>query len=728
MNLTDLTQYVFVDLSLIKIAADELVTEEEGIQLEAGELLTDTYLDGVAEEVDTIISETGQITVGEIASTHQLDVKIIESALRQRIGRGCQIESAFMRQGKIYTEAFEHQQRVRTRGILRAITAPIGLSGLASKYGLQPGLMYEAADEMCKTGRLAGHVQGHKDRAQYVPDSYGRNQKSAVQSFFRENGWISYSRLKDLDIPDPKKYMKSCFPGCVMLESVCLDSNTLDVINAAIEECGADKGMIDVATMMPATCSDDDTATVLQSATSLGPSKCIILGKTYVVATSCMEQVQAKFSKWLGEEIAKQKVEKEANPAPSAEVSSPSGGKTKGKAPIVAEEEEEGEEGPRGKGSKKKGGKKGKRGGGDSDDDAPPPPTYDSDSDDGGGRGKKSKKGKGKAEKKGKEPKGASKKGDKAPKEDETTVVSTTAMAKCLKAWLPDGEPDILDAMVANLRAGVKAEERKLKETIFVGSAISRRKKQEAYSSLFQETLTTVKLYIAGLEALPASADRALLEKHILREFCAPLATEAVCDAACEEGVALTAETKEGMDTEGRRNLLKGIEGGPAPHLKALEASLSKDLSAFLEASESLAEAVGIYIKALDKKNLRTRIHGESKNAEEELRSSVDIEEVVCASIKVLYGRASKSIVYCSPKMIPTMVAALDKMGETVPRGGMKALHGMNSILSESYMSKASDADEATKAKVAKWYEEGMAKDKESVLKIEKAPPAEDLV
>jgi len=56
--------------------------------------------------------------------------------------------------------------------------------------------MYSSADEICKACRLAGHLTGHKDRAQYVPDVYARNQDEGVKAFFKENGFIAYSRLK----------------------------------------------------------------------------------------------------------------------------------------------------------------------------------------------------------------------------------------------------------------------------------------------------------------------------------------------------------------------------------------------------------------------------------------------------------------------------------------------------------------------------------------------------
>jgi len=603
-----------------------------------------------------------------------LPPELVEGAMRKRVGS--RIGGACMRKGKIYTEAFEHQQRIRTRGILSAVTSPISLQSISQKHNLEMPLVYSTAEELCQSGRLPGYLSGHKDRAQYIPHVFAQNQTSAVKDFFTENGWIDYARFQQLDLPDPRKYMKQNFPGVVLLNSICVGATTLDLLDAAVEEAIAEGSWTDLSSMVPPGCTDQDVAILIQQCQSLKTSKCIVAKQSVVISEKMVSEAKERFMKWLPDELAKSKASKGSSSSAASEGASKQTG-----SEATAEETSA-------KGKDKKGKKKGRKGD-ISDDEEPVAAPVADDSDDEGGRGKKGKKGQ-KAKKGAKKEPAKPKKGG-GTKEDRDSVVTSGRMAACMKEWYPQEEQEPLDGIISELRSVLQAEERKLQESIFVGSALSRKKRQEAYAAMFQDTYVQVQLYKHGFEALPEGVDQALLQKQMLREVCVKLATEAVCDAAYHAGTEVSDDAKQKMGTEDRRALLKSIPGDIQEPLSALEASLSKDAETFLQAADQLAEATGMYIKVLDKKAERTRVHQMTKQLEQELQLQEDGWFGAATTISLLYARATKTIIFCneSHKIVVAMESALDKMGEQIPRPAMIALRDLLEKLEEGLQVKS---------------------------------------
>ena len=90
-------------------------------------------------------------------------------------------------------------QRARIRGLLAGTTAPVSLSKLASQHKLEKDLLVTTVEELKNEGRLPGTLSGaSKERATYTPAIYLKGQQSAVNTFFKQNGYVSYDRLKQV--------------------------------------------------------------------------------------------------------------------------------------------------------------------------------------------------------------------------------------------------------------------------------------------------------------------------------------------------------------------------------------------------------------------------------------------------------------------------------------------------------------------------------------------------
>lgn len=79
-NIRDLQAIINIDSSHIQHHVEAIVEADERVQLlPGGEVVTETYLDTVAEDVNVELQRRGQMTIGDIATTYQLPVKVVRT-------------------------------------------------------------------------------------------------------------------------------------------------------------------------------------------------------------------------------------------------------------------------------------------------------------------------------------------------------------------------------------------------------------------------------------------------------------------------------------------------------------------------------------------------------------------------------------------------------------------------------------------------------------------------
>lgn len=70
--MTDLSSIIGVGLNAIERKANDLVQFDNKINCVLGELVTESYLDSLAEEVNEKLQQNGSITIAEIAKLYDL--------------------------------------------------------------------------------------------------------------------------------------------------------------------------------------------------------------------------------------------------------------------------------------------------------------------------------------------------------------------------------------------------------------------------------------------------------------------------------------------------------------------------------------------------------------------------------------------------------------------------------------------------------------------------------
>ncbi|KAF4794659.1 E3 UFM1-protein ligase 1 [Turdus rufiventris] len=311
VNIVDLQQVINVDLLHIENRANDIVKSEKGIQLVLGQLINESYLDQLAEEINDKLQETGQVTISELCKAYDLPGDFLIQALSRRLGRIIHGQLDQENRGVIFTEAFVSRHRARIRGLFTAITRPTPVSSLITRYGFQEHLLYSLLEELVNAGRLKGTVVGgRQDKAVFVPDIYSRTQNKWVDSFFKQNGYLEFDALYRLGIPDPTGYIKKRYKSTqlLFLRAACVGQEIVDQVEASVEEAISSGSWIDVATLLPSSLSVEDVGILLQQVMrSLNKSSSgLVFSDTIAVSEKFLSSCADLFS-----DLMQQKAEKE---------------------------------------------------------------------------------------------------------------------------------------------------------------------------------------------------------------------------------------------------------------------------------------------------------------------------------------------------------------------------------------------------------------------------------
>uniref|UniRef100_A0A286XFU9 E3 UFM1-protein ligase 1 n=1 Tax=Cavia porcellus TaxID=10141 RepID=A0A286XFU9_CAVPO len=250
-----------VDLTHIENRISDIVKSEKHVHVVLGQLIDESYLDRLAEEVNDKLQESGQVTISELCKTYDLPGNFLTQALTQRLGKIINGRLDLDNRGVIFTESFVARHKARIRGLFSAITRPTAVNSLISKYGFQEQLLYSVLEELVNCGRLRGTVVGgRQDKALFVPDIYSRTQNAWVDSFFRQNGYLEFDALSRLGIPDAVNYIKKRYKTTqlLFLKAACVGQGLVDQVEASVEEAISSGSWVDISPRLPSSLSIED--------------------------------------------------------------------------------------------------------------------------------------------------------------------------------------------------------------------------------------------------------------------------------------------------------------------------------------------------------------------------------------------------------------------------------------------------------------------------------------
>ncbi|XP_016106178.1 E3 UFM1-protein ligase 1 [Sinocyclocheilus grahami] len=122
INVVDLQKIINVDLVHVESRASEIAKSDKGTQIILGQLIDETYLDRLAEEVNDKLQQAGQVNIAELCKTYDLPGDFLTEELNSRLGRAIHGQIDQYNRGVIFTQAFLSRHKACICGLFSAIT------------------------------------------------------------------------------------------------------------------------------------------------------------------------------------------------------------------------------------------------------------------------------------------------------------------------------------------------------------------------------------------------------------------------------------------------------------------------------------------------------------------------------------------------------------------------------------------------------------------------------
>eukprot|EP00931_Biecheleriopsis_adriatica_P116142 TRINITY_DN91826_c0_g1_i1.p1 TRINITY_DN91826_c0_g1~~TRINITY_DN91826_c0_g1_i1.p1 ORF type:complete len:759 (-),score=243.82 TRINITY_DN91826_c0_g1_i1:65-2305(-) len=347
ISITDLPNETGIALEHCEARVEQLRKKDGSLQKLHSELLTQNYVQAVAQEIEESLAEIGYLAVADLASRYSLPAEYIRSSVLAPLGSS----EVIVKPSAVYTMSYLDRVEARARGILRGCTQPATLDQLAKRHGLDAEMLAAAAQTLLREEVVLGKLQG----TAFTPKAYTAAQSSKVDSFFDANGYLTTGMAKSSNL-NLKDWAKKREAAGYSLKSAFLASHLVDASLDSINDALAAGSWIDVQALLPPALEPSDASELL-----------VQLSSQKRLASGAVLVERVALSSGFLQSIA---TDMEAQVAAAAEqvVKKPAAGRggKKSAAAATVDDEDEG-----GGGSKKgkraaKGGKK-KRGG-DEDD------------------------------------------------------------------------------------------------------------------------------------------------------------------------------------------------------------------------------------------------------------------------------------------------------------------------------------------------------------------------
>ncbi|XP_006865914.1 PREDICTED: E3 UFM1-protein ligase 1 [Chrysochloris asiatica] len=638
VNIVDLQQVINVDLTHIENRIGDIIKSEKQVQLVLGQLIDESYLDRLAEEVNDKLQESGQVTISELCKTYDLPGNFLTQALTQRLGRIINGHIDLDNKGVIFTEAFVARHKARIRGLFSAITRPTAVNPLISKYGFQEQLLYSVLEELVNSGRVRGTVVGgRQDKALFVPDIYSRTQSTWVDSFFRQNGYLEFDALSRLGILDAVSYIKKRYKSAqlLFLKAACVGQELVDQVEASVEEAISSGTWVDIAPLLPSSFSVEDAAMLLQQVMRAFSKQAstIVFSDTIVVSEKFINGSLELFN-----ELMHQKAEKEMKNNPVHLITEEdlkqvtileSNNTSKNKKDERRRKATEGSGSVRGGGGSnareykiKKTKKKGRKD--DSDDESQ-----------------------------------SSHSGRKKP---EITFMFQDEVEDFLRKRIQEAPEEFISELAEYLIKPLNKNYLEVVRSVFLSSTSATgtgRKRtikdlQEEVSNLYHN----IRLFEKGLKFF-ADDTQAALSKHLLKTICTDI-TNLIFNFLASD-LMMSVDDPATITNEVRKKILSKLSEEPKVALTKLNNSLNdKSIEDFLACLDSAAEACDIMVKRGDKKRERQILFQHRQALAEQLKVSEDPALILHLTSVLLFQFLTHSMLHAPGRCVPQIIAFLN--------------------------------------------------------------------
>uniref|UniRef100_A0A7N6ALB5 E3 UFM1-protein ligase 1 n=1 Tax=Anabas testudineus TaxID=64144 RepID=A0A7N6ALB5_ANATE len=618
----------------------EIAKSDKGVQLVLGQLIDDTYLDRLAEEVNDKLQEAGLISIVELCKSYDLPGDFLTEELSKRLRKLIQGEMDQYNRGVIFTPAFVARHKARIRGLFSAITRPTSLSSMIGTFGFQEHLLYSVLEELVNNGRLKGSVVGgRQDKAVYIPDIYAKTQNTWVDSFLHE--FMKFDALVRLGIPDPSSYIKKRFRAnkLLFLRAACVGQALVDQVEASVEEAVNSATWTDIQPILPSCLSVEDVGMFISQAmrnTNI-QSSARVLGGTVVVSEKFISNCISLF-----DEAMQQKAQKEVKNNPVFLITEDD----LRQASMLTEnslskkekrEAERRKKATEGSGSVKTGG------GGNAREI----------------RIRKTKK-KGRKDEDSDEETGPSQ--QNRSKQTEAPFMTQEEIVAVLEERVSDCPEEILSDLAEHLVRPLTKAYQEVLRTVFMSSTSSPSgaNKKKSMKDLQEEVTNlynNIRLFEKGSKFF-FDETQVHISKHILKTVCTDITNILVNFLAAD--LMMSVENPSSITNEVRLKIVGKLpEETKGPFMKLHNCLNGKTIEDFLTNLETCAEVCGFMLKKGDKKKERQALFLHRQAFTEQLKEAEDPALILHLTSVLLFQAIFHCMLHAPGRCVPQIISTL---------------------------------------------------------------------
>ncbi|CAM8879143.1 unnamed protein product [Rhodiola kirilowii] len=672
VSVIDIADTVGVDLYHVEKQAQIIVAEDSGLMMVQGEIISQSYWDTVAEEINDRLQECSQIALAELAAQLQVGSELMASVLEPRLGTTVK---GRLEGGQLYTPGYVARVGAMVRGASRALTVPTNLSSVwshlqqllqetevASGVAVEGVFFQSLFNRILKEGEILGSLRAG---THWTPTVFAIAQKECVDSFFSQNSFISYDALHKLAIPQPAQYLQTRYPEGIPLVTLFVHPSMIEMLNAAADDAIEHGTWFDALSVLPTSFGLQDASKILslcQSVnTALKSNKALTFGESYIFSDIFIKDLFTRLEKEMetisfsGSAVDDHTLVKEAK-----------GGHDPGRSTMMENANENGNKLGNEKVSKKKKGKSAAN----AKNSAAEVSLDNQDS-----VSTKSKRN----QKKGKESQALESKGGPkslVDKAKEQNIPSEEWVMEKIMKMVPDFEEQGMEDPESTLRPVASYLRPKLhnawkdkRKALFTENSDKIRRVIDNLQKKLDEPFLNIQLYEKALDLFEEDPPTSvILHKHLLRTIAASIVEVLLVDLDKHNKLKNGIEVEETSDLEiaplgpgDRISIAKGLPGSLSTKaLTVVETLEGKRVEAFTTAMRDVAEECGLSLKKLDKKLERTLLHSYRKDLTSQVSAEADPVPLLPKVVSLLYVQVYSRALQAPGRAINACITRLE--------------------------------------------------------------------
>ncbi|KAJ8751528.1 hypothetical protein K2173_016760 [Erythroxylum novogranatense] len=669
VSVIDLTDITGVDLYHVEKQAQLVVSNDPGLMLVQGEIISQSYWDNVAEDINDRLQECNQIAVAELAAQLNVGSELITSMLDSRLGT---LVKGRLESGQLYTPAYVARVSAMVRGASRGITVPTNLSALwgtlqqllqemngVSGVAVESTFFQSLFNGLLKEGELLGSLRAG---VHWTPTVFAAAQKECIDSFFSQNSHIIYSALQKLGISQPVQFLQSRYPDGIPLTTVFVHPSMIDMLDEAVEDAVERGSWIDSLSLLPTSFTPQDASKILLQCSSVQSAQKgnqgLLLVDSYLFSSGFVKDIYDRLEKEMvafnlsGSSILTSSEESHLVK------------ETRGRTNRTIELTETGNE-------KKKKGKAAAMKASESLPDDEYIPTKSK---------KNQKKGKDLLSVVVSDSKAGTRK-DLANMQENLNVPTEEWITQKIMDLVPDFEEQGMDNPEAIIRPLANNMRPKLinflkerRKAVFTENAENMKRLLDNLQKKLDESFLNMQLYEKALDFFDDDqSTSAVLHRHLLRTTAAPIADTLFYNLDMHNKLRNGIDAEEShsgpatFNPAERTAVAKTFPGSLSKKaLSVIEALEGKHVEAFMTALREMAEESGLLLKKLDKKLERTLLHSYRKDLTTQVSVETDPVALLPKVVSLLYLQIHNKALQAPGRAISIAVSRLkDKLEDS---------------------------------------------------------------